>query len=178
MSRTGSAAEVTTLACVELAVGDWVVYAGHGTGRVAARERRTVLGVEQEVVVLELADGLTVTLPLGRAHERLRAVVGDAELHDVQRTLREGAEINPDKWSKRLRLGQEKLIGGDLLELVEIVRDGALRERTPTLTHSEKERRLYAKARRLLAQEISCACRFDEDAADAWIEEQLGATDS
>src|SRR5260370_42286363 len=73
---------------------------------------------------------------------------------------------------KRLRQGQEKLIGGDVLELAEIVRDGALRQRTPTLAYSGKERRLYAKARHLLAQEISCACRLDADEADAWIEEQ------
>jgi RNA polymerase-interacting CarD/CdnL/TRCF family regulator len=91
----------------------------------------------------------------------------------VQQTLGEGAEVNPDSWMKRLRQGQEKLIGGDLLELAELVRDGALRERTPALAHSETERRLYVKARHLLAQEISCACRLDEDEADAWIEEQL-----
>jgi CarD family transcriptional regulator len=158
---------------VELAVGDWVVYAGQGTARVAARERRTVLGVEQEVVVLELANGLSVTLPVQRARERLRPVVGEAGVRLVQQTLAEGGEINPDSWTKRLRQGQEKLIGGDLLELAEIVRDGALRERTPTLAHSETERRLYAKARHLLAQEIGCACGLDEDEADAWIEEQL-----
>jgi len=163
----------TTLAPVELAIGDWVVYAGHGTARVAAREQRTVLGVEQEVVVLELANSLSVTLPIQRARERLRPVAGEAEVHRVQQTLGEGGEINPDSWMKRLRQGQEKLIGGDLLELAEIVRDGALRERTPTLAHSERERRLYAKARHFLAQEISCACRLDEDEADAWIEEQL-----
>jgi RNA polymerase-interacting CarD/CdnL/TRCF family regulator len=34
---------------VKLAVGDAVVNAAHGAGRVAARDQRTVLGVEQEV---------------------------------------------------------------------------------------------------------------------------------
>ena len=42
---------------VKVAVGDAVVYAAYGVGFVAVRERRLVLGVEQDVVVLELAGG-------------------------------------------------------------------------------------------------------------------------
>jgi transcription-repair coupling factor (superfamily II helicase) len=49
---------------VKLAVGDAVVYPAHGAGRVAARETRVILGAEQEVVVLALADGLSITLPM------------------------------------------------------------------------------------------------------------------
>ena len=60
---------------VKLAVGDVVVYPAHGAGRVAAREKRVVLGAEQEVVVLELADGLSVTLPMQLARELLRPLV-------------------------------------------------------------------------------------------------------
>jgi RNA polymerase-interacting CarD/CdnL/TRCF family regulator len=87
---------------VELAVGDWVVYAGHGTARVAAREQRTVLGVEQEVVVLELANSLSVTLPIQRARERLRPVVGEAGVHRVQQTLGEGGEVKPRQLDEAL----------------------------------------------------------------------------
>jgi RNA polymerase-interacting CarD/CdnL/TRCF family regulator len=65
---------------VKLAVGDAVVYAVHGVGWVAAREQRTILGVEQEVVVLELATGLRVTLPIQRARDRLRPLVCEADL--------------------------------------------------------------------------------------------------
>ncbi len=59
-------------ALVRLAVGDMVVYASHGAGHVAARERRVVLGKRQEVIVLALAGGLSVELPMERAHELLR----------------------------------------------------------------------------------------------------------
>ncbi len=57
---------------VRIAVGTVVAYPPHGVGRIAAREKRVVLGVEQEIVVIELADGLSVTLPLDRAREQLR----------------------------------------------------------------------------------------------------------
>jgi CarD family transcriptional regulator len=74
---------------VKLAVGDVVVYPAHGAGRVAARETRVVLGAEQKVVVLELADGLSVTLPMQLARELLRPLVSEAGLSRVQETLRE-----------------------------------------------------------------------------------------
>ena len=51
---------------VKLAVGDAVVYPAHGVGHVVARERRMVQGGMQEVLVLELAEGLSVTLPISR----------------------------------------------------------------------------------------------------------------
>ena len=48
---------------MRLAVGDMVVYGSHGAGPVAARETRIVLGRRQEVIVLALANGLSVELP-------------------------------------------------------------------------------------------------------------------
>jgi RNA polymerase-interacting CarD/CdnL/TRCF family regulator len=74
-------------AVVRLAVGDMVVYASHGAGRVAARERRVVLGKRQVVIVLELAGGLSVELPMERAHELLRPLASEADMSRVQKTL-------------------------------------------------------------------------------------------
>jgi hypothetical protein len=44
---------------VRLAVGDVVVYPSQGGGPVVAREHRLVVGAVREVVVVELADGLS-----------------------------------------------------------------------------------------------------------------------
>ena len=81
---------------VKLVVGDVVVYPAHGAGRVAAREQRVVLGAVQEVVVLELADGLSVTLPMQLARELLRPLVSEAGLSRVQETLREDGALSLD----------------------------------------------------------------------------------
>ncbi len=163
---------------MKLAVGDAVVYAAHGAGRVAAREQRTVLGVEQEVVVLELGHGLWVTLPIGQARERLRPVASEADVQRVQQTLHEEGETAEDSWRQRLKQGQAKLASGDPLELAELVRDGmrrhgsqARRGAAPKL--SESERRLYVQARQLLAQEIGSARGLEQIEADAWIEAQV-----
>jgi len=168
---------------VKLAVGDAVVYAAHGAGRVAAREQRTVLGVAQEVVVLELATGLRVTLPIQRARERLRPLVSEADVRRVQQRLHEDAEASGGGWRTRLRQGQAKLASGDPLELAEVVRDGMRCNAPPrgkgsTPKLSEGERRLYVHARQLLAEEIGSARGLGQAEADAWIEAQVGGSGS
>ena len=170
-----------TLGRVKLAVGDVVVYAVHGVGWVAAREQRTILGVEQEFVVLELATGLRVTLPIQRARERLRPLVCEADLRRVQQRLREDGEDDERGWLKRLKQGQAKLASGDPLELAEVVRDGMRRDRSPDTTDSRpklsiSERRLYEQARQLLAREIGSARGLEQVEADAWIEDQVTPT--
>jgi CarD family transcriptional regulator len=163
---------------MELAVGEAVVYAAHGLGRVAAREQRTMLGVEQEVVVLELASGLRVTLPLERARERLRPLVSEADVRRVQQRLHDPGEVIESGWLKRLKQGQAKLRSGDPLALAEVVRDGIRRHRLPVGTVatprlSESERRLYVQARHLLASEIGSVRGLEQTDADAWIEKQV-----
>ncbi len=155
-----------------------VAYAPHGAGRIAAREKREVLGVEQEVVVLELGDGLSITLPMQRARELLRPLVSEADLRRVRETLREEGALSGDVWLKRLKQVQAKLRGGDPLELAEIVRDGARRERTLTAngTNSKlsvSEKALYVKARQRLSGEIGLVSGLDRAEVDAWIDEQL-----
>lgn len=162
---------------MRLKVGDVVAYPPHGVGRVTARERRVVVGSEQEVVVLGLSDGLSVTLTLDRAQELLRPVVDEAGLRKVQATLRAEEAVSDEVWAKRLKQAQEKLRGGDPLELAEIVRDGVRRERSPAGSGSAKlsasERAVVVKARDLLSGEIGLVRGLDQEEANAWIDEQL-----
>lgn len=169
-----------TLVRVRLAVGDVVVYAAHGVGRVAARERQLVLGAAQEVLVLELAGGLSVTLPVERARELLRPLLSKADLRRVKETLREDQTLSEDGWLKRRKDTQAKLKGGDPLGLAEVVRDCARREQRLVAKHSgsqlsPSEKDLYKRARRLLSGEIGLARDLEPAEADAWIEEQLAA---
>jgi CarD family transcriptional regulator len=166
---------------VKLAVGDAVVYPAHGVGRVLARERRMVQGAMQEVLVLELPQGLSVTLPIERAHGLLRPLLSETDLGRVQETLREDHTPSNDVWLKRRKDTQVKLAGGDPLGLAEVVRDGALRERRLIAKQngsrlSTGERALYMRARTLLSTEIGLAHGLQPVDADAWIDEQLAAT--
>jgi CarD family transcriptional regulator len=163
---------------VRFEVGDVVVYASHGVGRVASRETRMVLGAEQEMVVLEFADGLTVTLPLERAREQFRPLASEADMRRVRETLREDRLLDEESWIKRRRDTLVKLAAGGAVDLAEIVRDGVSRGRKLTpkggVTRlSDAEKDSLGKARQLLSGEIAVALGLEPAQAEAWIEEQL-----
>jgi RNA polymerase-interacting CarD/CdnL/TRCF family regulator len=163
---------------VRLEVGDVVVYAAYGVGRIVAREKQRVDGSVREVVVIELSDDLTVSLPLERADEQLRSLATEADLRRVQKVLRDEREVSTAPWLARERESRAKLTGGDPVSLAEIVRDGATRLELLTRTGSrtqlpEGERHLFGKARYLLATEIAQVRGMATADADDWIGRQL-----
>jgi CarD family transcriptional regulator, regulator of rRNA transcription len=156
-----------------VAVGDMVVYAGHGVGRVVARELRTVGDTEHDCLVVDLDAGMRVMLPLAEAAERLREPSGEREFDHVGRTLAAASSGRDAPWTKRIKESKAKLAGGLATDLAEIVRDGGRVERANGARLSHGERQIYRQARVLLVAEL-CSCRgISEDEADAWIEAQL-----
>ena len=137
-----------------------------------------VAGVKQEVVVVEVGDGLTVTLPVERAQLQLRGLASEADLRRVQHALREQRTLSVDPWLTRRRETMAKLTGGDVVELAEIVSDGAQRERTLKAEGrgsklSPGERDIFLKAHHLLSDEIARIRGMDEAEAAGWIDDQL-----
>jgi CarD family transcriptional regulator len=164
---------------VKLDVGDLVVYRSHGAGPVSARERKVVLGKQQEVVVLTLAGGLSVELPLDRAHEFLRPLADEADLARVQEVLAADQAVSTDPWLKRRREAAAALTDGDPIGLAHIIRDGARRGATRSANGAKSqlspgEREMLIKARRLLSTEIALARGVEPEEAEAWIDRQLG----
>lgn len=163
---------------LKLAVGDEVVYGPHGVGRITARERRAGEGGSNDVVVLALQNGLTVTLQLAQALGALRAVADETDLRRIEETLRTERDLPAGPWLSRQKAIQAKLNAGDSVVLAEIVAEGAQRERLRVAPKKESlspgERSFFVGARRLLAGEIAVARGLEQPAADDWIEEQLG----
>lgn len=158
---------------MELAVGELVVYAGHGAGRVVAREQRSSGEARQEVVVIELSGNLTVTLPVTLARDNLRPLATEREMANVEQTLRTTAPPGEPVWLKRHKATRAKLAAGQLVGLAEIVSDGNSRHSAGTGRLSVSERELYLKARRLLASEIALVRGIQTATADDWIADQL-----
>jgi RNA polymerase-interacting CarD/CdnL/TRCF family regulator len=155
------------------------VYGWHGAGAVSARESRVVLGTRREVIVLDLAGGLRVELPLDQAHERLRPLADESDLRRIQETLASDQPVNEETWLKRQREALAKLTSGDPIGLAEIIRDSSRRERKQSAKSarpllSPQEREVLTHARRLLSTEIALLRGIAPDEADAWIERQLG----
>jgi CarD family transcriptional regulator, regulator of rRNA transcription len=178
-SRDGKAPRVPSTASGGLAVevGETVVYAAHGVGRVVALEHRRVGGIERQCVVLELDTGLRVTLSLDEAASRLRSVAGGVELEGVSATLGAEASRRDRQWTRRMKENQDKLSRGRPVDLAEIVRDGACHEQLSKNGLSHGERRLYRQARDLLVREICSAREIETEEADAWIDSRIGASD-
>jgi CarD family transcriptional regulator len=164
---------------VRLAVGDIVVYGSHGAGPVAARVQRVVLGTAQDVIVLALAGGLRVELPLERARERLRPLATELDMTRVKETLGVGRQGGDDTWLKRQKAAVAKLTAGDPIGLAEIIRDSTRHERRMQSTKSANsmlspgERELLTHARRLLSTEIALLRGIEPEEAEAWIDRQL-----
>src|SRR5262249_22016238 len=154
-------------------VGDTVVYASHGIGRVVAREQKPGGGAEDDCIVVDLDTGLRVTLSLQDAAERLRSVADEKELEDVRRTLVSDPAALDKQWTKRTGESKAKLASGRPTELAELVRDGSRLERIRGSQLPHGERRLYLQARELLIREIASARGLEQDEAEAWIEDQL-----
>jgi len=163
---------------MRLAVGDMVVYRSHGAGRVAARESRVVLGAQQDVVVLALAGGLRVELPLERAHDLLRPLSNESDLSRVQEALCADGAVSRDPWLTRQREALAKLADGDPIGLAQIIRNSVRRAATRSpkggrLRLSPWESELAAKARRLLSTEIALVRDVEPAEADRWIDRHL-----
>jgi CarD family transcriptional regulator len=155
-------------------VGDDVVYAAHGVGRIAGREQRDIGGAARECFVVDLVSGLRVTLPLEDAADRLRAVAEDAEIEQVAAILAAPPRQRDAGWAKRLQADKAKLATGNTTELAELVRDGAQIEASGSgsrLSHSE--RRLYLQARELLAREIAWVRALEVQQVEVWIDAQI-----
>jgi RNA polymerase-interacting CarD/CdnL/TRCF family regulator len=168
----------STASSLSLAVGDVVVYASHGIGRIELTHPAE--GALPERITLVFGSGLRVTLPLDRARDALRCLSGEPDLEEVRRTLRADAPPSIEPWSRRQRFAQEKLAEGRIGGLAEIVRDGLQRERRLAATSSGRSGRptegeLYRKARALLAAEVAACRGIEPEAADAWILLQVGA---
>lgn len=151
---------------MKMAVGDLVVYGPHGAGPITARKVRVILGEEHVVLVLALAHGLSVELPLARAAELLRPVADAEEIARLRVILRSEAVFDADPWLKRQRAALAKLCTA--AGLAEVVSEGAQR---PSLSPGERE--LVRRARDLLADEIALSRGEDAGVASAWIDDQL-----
>lgn len=162
---------------MRLAVGDVVVYRSYGAGLVTARESRVVLGTRQEVIVLALAGGLRVELPLQRARELLRPLANESDLTRVRKALRTDQPLSGDTWLKRKKESLSTFNDGDPIGLADIIRNSARRQASPSSKGSPPkslwERELAAKARALLSTEIAFVREIEPEEANSWIDRQL-----
>ena len=149
------------------------MYAAHGIGRVVARGRTQIGGVERDCIVVDLEAGLRVTLSVEQAGERLRTMSDEKDVEEVRRTLVAESAGHDSRWTARIKESKAKLAGGRPAELAELVRDGSRFERVRGTQMAHAERRVYLQARQLLIREVSVVRGLQHDEAEAWVEAQI-----
>ena len=158
-------------------VGDKVVYPHHGAGTVVKKEAREVLGTKREYLTIKiLHNEMTVQVPCENAEAvGLRRVIGEKEVGVVVKALTGVSTEMPKNWNRRFKHNRDKMKTGDILELAEVVRNLALRDREKGLSTGEKQ--MFVKAKKILASELMYAKDMDEETCADWLEEVL-ASDS
>lgn len=142
-------------------VGDQVCYPMHGVGVIEAIEERTVLGATASYYVLRFLIGkMTALVPVESAERvGLRYVVSAEECERVLRFLQEEPCPENENWNKRYRENYEKLRGGDIYDVADVVK--CLCKRDAERSLSAGERKMLSGARQVLLAELAAASGRD-----------------
>ena len=117
---------------------------------------------------------MTVQVPCENAEQvGLRRVIGEKEVGVVLTALTGVSTEMPKNWNRRFKHNRDKMKTGDILELAEVVRNLALRDREKGLSTGEKQ--MFVKAKKILASELMYAKDMDEDECAEWLEEVLAS---
>ena len=141
-------------------VGAKVVYPSHGVGEIKEIISLTVDKQTVEMFKIYFAnDGLTLRIPTERVSlDGLRKITSEEELDKALTVLKGRARVKKSMWSRRAVEYDQKINSGDIIQLVEVVRD--LHKRDPNKDQSYSERQLYDAAYNRLAREISAVRRI------------------
>ena len=165
--------EIEPLPQIDFEIGDSVVYPHHGAGKVMRKEMKEVLGSSREYLTIKiLHNDMTVMVPTENAAlAGLRRVIDEETVKKVLDVLQDEVSEMPKNWNRRFKHNRDKIKTGDIYELAEVVRNLALRESEKGLSTGEKK--LFTRAKKILASELMYALDKDEDEAEAYLDELL-----
>jgi CarD family transcriptional regulator len=157
----------------ELHAGDYVIYPSQGVHRVAGFERLDIAGQQLDVLKLEREhDGATVIVPVEKVPATgLRRVAARELVEDVFHVLgAPGRQVERD-WKERHREISERLMGGGVLGVTEVVKE--LYDLSRIRPPPPKERKQYDNARHLLVDEVAVSMAVPPGLAEDYIDYAL-----
>ncbi|MDQ6759857.1 MAG: CarD family transcriptional regulator [Acidobacteriota bacterium] len=146
-------------------VGEKVVYPNQGVGTVENISSRTFGAQCERFYLLRLVyTEMTVMVPFSHVEEiGLRRITKNAEVARVLVFLEAGKCQAKTDWKDRFKENSEKMRGGSLLGIAEVLKGLlSLQESKPL---SWREKSMLHRARRLLITELSISRRVPEAAA-------------
>ena len=151
-------------------VGDKVVYPMHGAGVIEAIEEKEVLGEKRKYYIMKLPiKGMQVMVPIDNVTgSGLRQVIDENQIEHVLEVLQDKRTSMATNWNRRYRANLEKIRSGNILEVAEVVRNLAIREREKGL--STGERKMLENARQILISELVLAQDKEENQVEALLQ--------
>ena len=136
-------------------IGDCVVYPMHGAGVIEGIEEKEFLGQVEQYYILRMPYGgeMKVMIPVSKIDNL--GIRGTIELNSVERVLqilRHEKERQSESWNKRYRDNLDKLKGGDIYQVADVVGELLYFEREKGL--STGERKMYDTAKHILVSEL------------------------
>ncbi|WEK60203.1 MAG: CarD family transcriptional regulator [Candidatus Microbacterium colombiense] len=155
-------------------IGDTLVYPHHGAVTVTDVRERTVRGTDDLYATMRVhTTDLTIQLPVSKfEYVGVRSVVSGDELDRVFSVLREPMVEEFSNWSRRFKANQEKMAGGDIYRISEVVRDLWRRDMTNGVSAGEK--RMLQKARIILESELALTLGCSAERAAEVVDQTLG----
>jgi CarD family transcriptional regulator len=144
-------------------IGDRVVYPMHGAGVIEAIEDKEILGEIEQYYVMKLPLGeMRVMIPVRKiGNLGIREVIESNQVGHVLEILRDQKERMTDAWNKRYRDNLDKIKGGDIYEVADVVGELLYLEREKGL--SAGERKMLDTAKQILVSELVLVGETDEE---------------
>ena len=166
------------------AVGEVVVYPGHGVCKIEKIVERLMSGVNKRFFLLRaLGAEMCILIPEDKIeHAGLRHVVDVQTAERILALLKEPDVVkvennhNKQSWNRRFREYMERIKTGNTVQIAEVLRTLSSVGLTKCLSFGEK--RILNTSKALLAQEIAVAKRCSTDRALNEIEAALNGEQS
>lgn len=143
-------------------IGDRVVYPMHGAGIIESIEEKEILGQVEQYYVMKMPLGeMKVMIPVGKVENLgIREIIESHSVDQVLEILRDQKERMTDTWNKRYRDNLDKIKGGNIYEIADVVGELLYLEREKGL--SAGERKMLDTAKQIVVSELLLVGSTDE----------------
>ena len=155
--------------------GDFVIYPGHGLGKITGIETRNMGDQELRLFVISFdRDRMVLRVPVNKSKvSGLRGLSSHTVMARALKTLEGRASNKRSLWSRRAVEYATKIKSGDPVLIAEVVRDLHRLPGQPERSYSERQ--IYESALGRLAREVAAVEKIDERSAIEKLEKTLKA---
>ncbi len=156
-------------------IGDKIVYPLHGAGIIEAIEERVIMGKKQKYYIMRInACNMTVMIPMQNCTEiGVRDIMTREEAKKVLESFKNEPVHMDDNWNRRQRENLVKIKSGDVYQVLSVLKELLLRDKTKGLSTSE--RKMLTNAKQIIISELVMSEVATKEDIESIMEEVVGA---